>query len=780
MKDLLFILILLISCSVLAGDGKDYSSKKHYVDSLYGHLTDQERINQLIWLQGEENTEGNYGGIYLSDPQKRIKTNGRLKAVQLDRELLLPSNEFILPEALLAIEDIGLKSKYYGILRSWYSTQGYDHVILPELEQNDPVNSVLDELINYDSNFFIPASKLSFNPPIKRKEIIELIENGQLPVISSDQISKYERVLRRIARRNADFQENIKSVLYSKHSAPEIDEFDEIEKGHLTARLIEASVTAFLKDSMVLPLRSRDIAVFTQNENFHRSLITYVDRLYDMRTDDIPEGVPVILDARYNPIGVLDYAISLERTNPVIWLGALHELIHVNATAVLVLPQDHEYIDDILPGLLFGTRAIVGRANYPIPEFLLDYNQSSVSALGILGIAQPQHVGMNNDYLDSIQIIANEMITQHAAPGCQVLVAREGNIVLDESYGYLTYDSLFRNHNQVLYDLASVTKVAGTLLCFMDLFEKGQIHLDSSISTYLPNYNSTNKENITLRQLLAHHSGVRPYIPFWKRTLKRDLLEPFYYRSKADEERDIRSYGLHPDPALQDTINNWIRLSPLIEFEEEVTYVYSDIGYMMLQQVIESVAGMSLEEYLKTNFFEPLHLNHITFNPLHNGKEAYEIAPTEYDYYFRKEQVWGSVHDRNAAVFGGIAGHAGLFSNTRDLAVIMQMMLQQGYYDNQQYLDPNTIQLFNHRYFKNNRRGLGWDKISNQEETLASDQSFGHLGFSGTLVWADPEYDLIIIFLSNRIFPNAENNKLNELNIRDRIVSMVYKSILNH
>jgi len=210
-------------------------------------------------------------------------------------------------------------------------------------------------------------------------------------------------------------------------------------------------------------------------------------------------------------------------------------------------------------------------------------------------------------------------------------------------------------------------------------------------------------------------------------------------------------------------------------------YKYSDLGFMMLQQLVEAVAKMSLEQYLFVNFYRPMGLHYTAFNPLEKGYEIFEIAPTEFDYHYRKELIWGKVHDRNAAIFGGVAGHAGLFSSAKELAIIMRMLLNNGFYGGKQYLKASTIDEFNKRYFAGNRRGLGWDKLDPDIENASlqvSSSSFGHTGFTGTMVWADPEHDLIYTFVSNRVYPESSNNKLQRNDYRRKIQTTIYDAFL--
>ena len=304
-------------------------------------------------------------------------------------------------------------------------------------------------------------------------------------------------------------------------------------------------------------------------------------------------------------------------------------------------------------------------------------------------------------------------------------------------------------------------------------------NLTDPIGKHLQDFSGSNKSQVTIKQLLAHNGGIRSYIPFWKRAMRGDRLNSFFYKTREDEANDVRSYGIEYHPSMRDSLESWLRKSDLTRNPQK--YLYSDLGYMILHMLVETVAQKPFDQFLSENFYEPMRLN-IGFNPGSKGISKTNIAPTEYDHLFREDQVWGEVHDRNAHIFGGVSGHAGLFSNATDLAKMMYMLSNDGYYAGRQYLKKETLELFNARYFANNRRGLGWDKkdwrrdgASNQ----ATDSSFGHTGFTGTMVWADPEKKLIYVFLSNRIYPDSKNEKLMELNIRTEIHDVIYESIIN-
>jgi CubicO group peptidase (beta-lactamase class C family) len=397
----------------------------------------------------------------------------------------------------------------------------------------------------------------------------------------------------------------------------------------------------------------------------------------------------------------------------------------------------------------------------------------------MLGYSPPCLEDVDEEYINSVDEIAAEGIRNYATPGCQLSVVKNGSIVFEKSYGYFTYDSLKAVDRRTIYDLASITKVIATLPSIALLIDQGKIDLDDSISQHLPGFVSSNKSNVTIKQLLAHNGGIRSYIPFWRWAMNGDRLESFYYKTKEDEKQDIRSYGIEFHPAMRDSLTAWITKSDLIKNTEN--YNYSDLGYMILHLLVESVAEQPFDQFVEENFYQPMGLN-ISFNPINKGFSYQTIAPTEFDERYRNEQVWGEVHDRNAHVFGGVAGHAGLFANATDLAKMMYMLTNGGYYAGQQFLKKETLELFNIRYFKNNRRGLGWDKKDWNKDaasSLASDSSFGHTGFTGTMVWADPGTDLIYVFLSNRIYPDSNNDKLMELNIRTEIHDVIYKSIMD-
>ncbi|MBO4588429.1 MAG: serine hydrolase [Bacteroidales bacterium] len=365
--------------------------------------------------------------------------------------------------------------------------------------------------------------------------------------------------------------------------------------------------------------------------------------------------------------------------------------------------------------------------------------------------------GMDAECFKQIDSIVLNGIDKQAYPGCQLLVAKDGKVVYNRAYGHQTYDpkSAAVDTNTV-YDIASLTKATATTLAVMRLVETGKIHLDDKISKYVPYLKHTNKKNITIREALSHFARLKDYDSYWKNA--KDDDDPYMSVLKQIAKSDLN---------------------------KEQKYVYSDLGFILLGDMVRYVSGQTLDHYVSKYFFQPMGLTHTTFCPLEHGIEPSLIAPTEQDNDYRHRLVRGTVHDQNADVMGGVAGHAGLFSNASELFKIYQMLLNGGTIDGKTYLNPKTIDLFNSRHYaeRGNRRALGFDKPmftptkAGQTATQVSQSSFGHTGFTGTMFWVDPEYKLVYIFLSNRVHPNATPNKLAKMNIRTDIQTLIYKSM---
>jgi beta-glucosidase-like glycosyl hydrolase/CubicO group peptidase (beta-lactamase class C family) len=403
----------------------------------------------------------------------------------------------------------------------------------------------------------------------------------------------------------------------------------------------------------------------------------------------------------------------------------------------------------------------------------------------ILSYDDPENRGISSKGMDSIDQLMLQGIAERAFPSAVVLVARQGKIIHHQAYGYHTYKRKRKVEKQTVYDLASITKVAATTLCLMKLEDQGLISVEEPLGDHLPLVKGSDKENILILDILQHRAGLIPWIPFYEQTIESNRkggveLKEEIYSSEGDLKKNTPIDGNHYIlNSYRDSIYDMILKS---EVFEEKTYRYSDIGFYLLKELIEHKSGLSLSRFFEQEFVKPLNLNSTQFNPWLSMDIA-DIPPTERDDYFRNQVVQGYVHDMGAAMLGGISGHAGLFSNAYDLAVIFQMLLDNGRAFDQQILSPETIKKYTKRY-DDSRRGLGFDmKQLDLDENpstheLVSDQCFGHYGFTGTAVWADPQEDLIYIFLSNRTYPEMNNVKINTLDIRRKIQAFIYRSIL--
>ncbi len=439
----------------------------------------------------------------------------------------------------------------------------------------------------------------------------------------------------------------------------------------------------------------------------------------------------------------------------------------------------------LVPQVIFGGLRADGTLPVSASKSMMAGMGQQTAALGRLAYSAPEDVGLDSRVLKNIDRIVHEAILDRAMPGCQILVARKGEVILQKSYGYYTYDKKQPVDNETIYDIASVSKVSGTLQTIMFLEEKGLINLDEKVATYLPELRGTNKKDMVVRDVLAHQAGLRPYIAFWQNTLINSGLNPTFYSVQSNSNFNLQlGPGLYARPDLPDSVWKWVINSPLLEKKKkskDYDFVYSDLGFMMLKEMAERVLNQPIEDFLEENFYAPLGLKTLTYQPLCKFPQD-RIAPTENDNYFRNALLTGVVHDQNAAVLGGVAGHAGLFSNANDLAILFQMNLQDGLYGGMRYFIPGTINRFSQKAGDKSRRGLGWDKpdlekANGPTSSYASSKTFGHTGFSGTAVWVDPEFDLVFIFLSNRIYPDVNNNKLSKNNIRTRIQHVIYEAM---
>lgn len=372
-----------------------------------------------------------------------------------------------------------------------------------------------------------------------------------------------------------------------------------------------------------------------------------------------------------------------------------------------------------------------------------------------------------------IDAIAAEAIQQRATPGMVVMAVKNGQVIFEKAYGSHTYAQKHPTNIDDIFDLASVSKIMGTTPVVMHLQERGIIHLDSTMGHYLGQAKQSNKRDITLRSVLLHEAGFTPFIPFYK-NLKPGDLQRF-----KDDKHEVTV----ADSAY--LLNNYYRDIMWPEMLKSAVkppgnYVYSDISMYVMKEIAEHETAEPMNQYVQELLYRPTGMKTAGYNPRERfAKER--MVPTENDTSFRKVLLQGYVHDQGAAMAGGVAGHAGLFSSANDLAIYGQLLLNRGTYGGVRYFRPETIDLFTSRQSKSSRRGLGFDRYDPDAKKgypskLANPSVYGHTGYTGTCIWIDPQNQLIYIFLSNRVHPQV-SNKLLDLNIRSRIQDAIYENI---
>ncbi|RKS03221.1 glycoside hydrolase family 3 N-terminal domain-containing protein [Flavobacterium sp. 102] len=450
---------------------------------------------------------------------------------------------------------------------------------------------------------------------------------------------------------------------------------------------------------------------------------------------------------------------------------------------VIVSYQNGDIAQEVSAELIFGAIAAKGMLPVSINSTFKAGDGFATDKLDRLGFSTPENVGMSSEKLNQIEKIANKAIDGKMTPGVQVLVARKGKVIYQKSFGHHTYENKTRVKNTDLYDVASLTKMVATLPNVMQLYDHQRVTLETKLDEMLPEFKGSNKQHMTFKELMSHYGRMQAWIPFYKATVDADKkpMEKYYRKIYTAGFTERVSDSLYLRDDYHDSIMKQIINSPLMDKKE---YKYSDFTFIILKKYLEKATGKSLDRLTYDNFYKTLGMNNTLYNPLQKFDKSV-IAPTEIDSYFRHDTIQGYVHDMEAAMENGVGGHAGIFSNSLDVAKMMQMYLQKGSYGNVQYFSTQTFDTFNtcHYCAEGNRRGLGFDKpqINGAGPTCGcvSMSSFGHTGFTGTIAWADPETEIVYIFLSNRTFPDSNlPNTLSKENIREDIQKVIQEAIM--
>ncbi|UOB18204.1 glycoside hydrolase family 3 N-terminal domain-containing protein [Abyssalbus ytuae] len=551
-----------------------------------------------------------------------------------------------------------------------------------------------------------------------------------------------------------------KKIAYVKFGDDEGSDFLNMLKNY--TKVNEVSGTTL--DTLLMNLKSYNLVVI----GFHKSNESpwkdykFTDKekvwLYE-----IARKKNVILDVFAKPYSLLDLQTI------------------TNIESIVVSYQNSKVFQEKSAQVIFGGLSAKGKLPVTAHKKIPINTGFDITSISRLSYGLPESVGVDSKKLAKIDSVAKLTIDKIMAPGMQILVARKGKVIYNKNFGRYRYFSGKTVESDDVYDLASLTKILATLPTIMKMEENKQINFSTTLSEMFPELKNTNKAKITLLDMLSHYARLKPWIPFYLST-----LDPFgnpdtkYYKNSSQGIYNVKvAENLYIREDYKDSIYKQIEESELLR---RLRYRYSDLPYFFLKKYIEKTYNRPLDELVQEQIYKPLGANYTTFKPLEKFSKG-KIVPSEVDTYFRHQTLQGYVHDMAAAMLGGVGGHAGLFSNANDVAKIMQMYLQKGYYGGKRYFNTYTIDKFNTCYFcsENNRRGVGFDKpqLGDVGPTCGcvSMTSFGHSGFTGTYTWADPEQEIVYVFLSNRTYPTMENNKLISKAIRTDIQQLIYDSI---
>jgi CubicO group peptidase (beta-lactamase class C family) len=505
-----------------------------------------------------------------------------------------------------------------------------------------------------------------------------------------------------------------------------------------------------------------------QNINKYNLLILITDTIYELNY--------------YKPI--TDLKIRTVFTSFTIYNSLIDSNFKDNFNSIILAFGKNRDFQDLTAQLIFGGIGAKNKLYSDLNDYYLKGSGNVTKGNIRFKYTTPYELNIDSALItQKIDSIVNDGIKNFAFPGCQILIAKDNKVFFQKSYGYQTYDSLIEVDNSTIYDLASITKIVAPLPCLMKLYDEQKFDVNEELSEYWKPFRKSNKSEMTVKEVLTHQAQLKAWIPFWKNLL--DENGKYINKTIKQDSSGLYNIKIAHDKYLNKNyykkVFKQIKNSPL---EDTKKYVYSDLSFYLFPTIIENLAKVNYEEYLYNNFYNILGCNSMKYNPLQYFQIS-KIAPTEIDTFFRKEPIHGRVHDEGAILLNGISGHAGMFSNANDLAKIMQMYLNYGEYGGYRFISDSTLKNFTSYQFPelNNRRGLGFDKpsIANKQYDTASadasDLSFGHTGFTGTFTWVDPENGMLIVFLSNRVYPSRENKNLMKLNIRTQIHQVIYDAL---
>ena len=632
---------------------------------------------------------------------------------------------------------------------------------------------------------------LLFSQAVKtgKQKIIEKINSGE---ISEERLA-----------------ESVKKILMAKYyvglnNSKPIDTKDLVQNLNkpnyqiLTSKIYENAATLIKNEGDILPIKNltnikiayvpleeADYDVFHQNLNFHVTTdlvkiksAAEVSKLKEY--DYVIIGLHKSNETVYKSYKISDNSKAIvkaasENGNTILALfGSPYGLMDLDLSstqAAMVMYQNLDMTQNAAAEIIFGAIGAKGKLPVDVNSEWKFGTSQKTEAMQRLGFAVPEAVGMKAEVIQQIDELAQKAIDEGATPGLQIVAAKNGKIIYDKSFGYQTIERKKKVSSKDIYDVASVTKVTATLPLLMEDVSKGELNLDQNLASILPESGRTDKGTLKLREILAHQAGLPPWIGFYKESVNVQNARLYldYYSRKQDEEHPIKvTDNIYIIGTIKDTIMTDILYAPL----GAKKYEYSDLGYYLFQEYLEKKYKKSLDSLVQEKIYKPMQMASTTYLP-RKKFDLEQIVPTARDKTYRNQLLHGFVQDEGAAMMGGVAGHAGLFSSAQDLAKLMQMYLNGGSYGGQTFFNPQTVAEFTKDQYSGNRRGAGFDKISG-----SSNNGYGHFGFTGTMVWNDPDEQLVLVFLSNRVNPSVDNKALANKKVRENIRQKLYDAVV--
>jgi beta-glucosidase-like glycosyl hydrolase/CubicO group peptidase (beta-lactamase class C family) len=749
----------------------------------------------------------------------------------LDSHKILPTISFT-KKRLDSIE----LHPYKRLFQEGLSSVMVAHLNVPALEKRKKFPSsiskaIVTDLLQNDLNFqgliFTDALNMKGASNFKKPGEIDLAAflAGNDVLLISESIPKAHQLIVEAFRKGVISEErlsrSVKKILFAKYKVG-LNNYQPIELNTLLSDLntpydvmlyekaIENALTVLKNDRLIIPIKKIEktkIAYVHMGDDTGTYFFNHLNKYAQVdwiKANSITEYREKLKEYDLTIIGFhksnvnpwKEYKFSdheltklyeISRTNKVILdvftrpyaINDIQSFSNING--ILLSYQNSKISQELSAQLIFGS--ITAKGSLPVSIG----NQFPVNTTNFTRIQKrlqygtPESVGVNSIKLKKIDSLVNYGINENMMPGAQVLVARKGKIIYNKAFGYHTQEKINKVSENDIYDLASLTKILATLPMVMKLVDDSTISLDTKIPELLPEYFATNKENITVKEMLSHYARIKSWIPFYLETLDSLKLpdKKYYSKSKSNDFEIQVANDLYVRNDMKDSIYLKIKES---ELYNKLRYKYSDLPFYILKEFLERHHNKQFKDLVQNELYQSIGANHTTFLPLEKFTLDM-IPPTEIDQYFRMQKIHGFVHDQGAALLGGVSGHAGLFSNANDIAKIMQMYLWNGSYGNYQYIKSETIDLFNSCNFcdVDVRRGVGFDKpqLDDIGPTCGciSMNSFGHSGFTGTFTWADPDEEIIYVFLSNRTYPSADNKSIIENNLRSDIQGLIYESI---